>query len=188
MKQLFKLFLLVSILLYVPVSSKAQDKRIFSAGLSNDYGFGKDFNNFATTFKLNYYLFDNFRVAPSFSYYLDKNDMKMRAFSFNFNYLIPGFLSNAFPTADQRVVFYPIAGFCIANIAARRTVCEECTRGSSSSNYLYYFGFDFGAGIDYDLPTLLPVLKDMTANFEVQYQIVENFSRPQFLLGIIYNF
>jgi hypothetical protein len=184
MKRLFELFLMVGVLFSVSAFSDAQDKRVFSAGLSHDYGLGKDFNNFATTFKLNYYLFDNFRVAPSFSYYLNKNDMKMRAFSFNFNYLLPDLLSDIVP----RVVFYPIAGFCIANIAAKKTVCEECAKGSSGSNYLYYFGFDFGAGIDYDLPTLLPVLKDMTANFEVQYQAVENFSRPQFLLGIIYNF
>jgi hypothetical protein len=172
MKRLFELFLLFGILFFASTFSNAQDKRVFSAGLSYDYGFGKDFNNFAATFKLNYYPFDNFRVAPSFSYYLNKNDMKMNAFSFNFNYLLSGLL----PDMAPRVVFYPIAGFCIANVAA------------SGSNYLYHFGFDFGVGIDYDLPTLLPVLKDMTVNFEVQYQAIENFSRPQSFLGIIYNF
>jgi hypothetical protein len=189
MKQLFKLFLLVNILLNFSLSSNAQEKKFFSVGVSNDYGFGGNFNNHATTFKLNYYPVDNFRIAPSYSYYLDKNSMKMRAFSFNFNYLFPDFLSNIFPSLNnQSMVFYPLAGFYIVNASEKKAVCKECSSGGSpGSDYLYNFGFDFGVGVDYDLPTSLPVLKDVTVNFEMQYQAVERFSRPQILLGIIYN-
>ncbi|MDR2679320.1 MAG: hypothetical protein LBC47_00765 [Tannerella sp.] len=59
---------------------------------------------------------------------------------------------------------------------------------ASGSNYSYYFGFNYGVGLDYDLSESTPVLQNMTANFEIRYQTIENYRRPQLLLGIIYDF
>jgi hypothetical protein len=98
--------------------------------------------------------------------------------------MFPNLVPRIFPVIKSHgVCFYPVAGFRIAN-----TDRPNRYTAASGANYAYNFGFDFGIGIDYDLPTLLPVLQDMTANFEIQYQAVEIFSRPQLLFGIMYNF
>jgi hypothetical protein len=166
-----------------------QKEKIFSAGISADYGFGEEVNNFAATVKLHYYPFQKFRMVPSFSYYSNKNDARMNIFSFNFNYLFPDLISDFFPTTqNNNVIFYPVAGFCIANVA--KSACPTCSKkkSNSASNYFYNFGFNFGAGIDYDLQALLSAFRDVTANFEIQYQILENYVRPQISLGIVYDF
>lgn len=159
--------------------------------MSTDYGFGESFNNYASTIRLNYFLFEEFRISPSFSYYFSKNNMKMNVFSFNFHYVFSSLIPHYFPVMkNQGLYFYPVAGFCIANIDRPKSVCSGCSTNAipSGANYVYNFGFDFGAGVDYDLPTLLPVLRDMNVNFEIQYQALEEFSRPQLLFGIMYNF
>jgi hypothetical protein len=189
--KLFRKLFLICVLIFLTHFSYAQKEKVFSVGLSSDLGFGKDLNNFSSTIKLNYYLFSNFRIVPSFSLYPPKENSKMNAFAFNFNYLFPNAASNIFLTDRRGIVFYPVAGFYIANIAKGRRACASCSAnasGGAAPNYSYYFGFDFGAGLDYDLPTSTPGWRDVTANFEIQYKIIENYGRPQLSLGLIYNF
>jgi hypothetical protein len=184
-------FLLIFIFVLFSFFCFAQNGRKLSLGLGTDYGFGKDFNNYASTVKLNYYLFEKFRISPSFSYFFNKNNMEMSVFSFNFHYLFPDLVPRIFPIMkNQSVCFYPVAGFCIASIDRPKKLCSDCSTSTvaSRANYVYNFGFDFGMGLDYDLPTLLPILRDMTVSFEFQYQIVDIYSRPQLLFGIMYNF
>ena len=191
MKLFFERGLILLVFIFVSFFSIAQKEKKISVGVSTDYGFGKDYNNYASTVKLNYHLFEEFRISPSFSYYFNMNNTKMNIFSFNFHYLFPNLISQIFPGMEnQGLCFYPLAGFCVANISKPRKGCSDCSSysGTSDANYMYHFGFDFGAGIDYDLPTLLPVLRDMSANFEIQYQAAEKYVRPQLLFGIMYNF
>jgi hypothetical protein len=191
MKLYFEKILMISVFFSVSFFCFAQNEKTVSVGMSTDYGFGKRFNNYASAVRLNYFLFEEFRISPSFSCYFSKDDVRMNVFSFNFQYLFPHLISRIFPAmSNYDLCFYPVAGFCIAGIDRPKRVCADCsaTAISSGSSYAYNFGFDFGAGIDYDLPTLLPVLRNMTANFEIQYQALENYSRPQLLLGIMYNF
>ncbi|MDR1525515.1 MAG: hypothetical protein LBS79_09740 [Tannerella sp.] len=186
--ELFRKVFLIYVLMFLSYFCYAQKRKVFSAGISTDCGFGKELNNFSSTAKLRYYLFDNFRIAPSFSFYFPKEDSRMNAFAFNFHYLFPGLAADIFLSDRKGIVFYPVAGFYIANAAKGKRVCSTCSTNAVASNYSYYFGFDFGAGLDYDLPTSAPVWQDMTANFEIQYQAVENYRRPQLSLGLIYNF
>jgi hypothetical protein len=191
MKLYIEKILLTTVFFSVSFFCWAQNERKISVGMSTDYGFGKNFNNYASTLRLSYFLFEEFRISPSFSYYFSKDDMRMNVFSFDFHYLFPDLISHIFPVMDNyNIYFYPVAGFCIANIDKPKRACSDCSTNSSSSgsNYAYNFGFDFGAGVDYDLPTLLPVLRNMTTNFELQYQAMENYNRPQLLFGIMYNF
>lgn len=189
MKLFIKKICLTFLFIFSAYFCSSQKEKVLSAGISSGYGFGEELNNFATTLKLNYYLFQDIRIAPSFSFYLNKNNTTMNVFSFNFNYLFPYLISDFFPVMQSKsMTFYPIAGFCIASIKSRRA-CSTCSEGFSyTSNYSYRFGFDFGVGIDYDLPILLPVFEDMAANFEIQLQMLENYVRPQLMVGLIYNF
>jgi hypothetical protein len=191
MELFFKKILLVLAFVCLPLFCFAQKEKKISVGVSTDYGFGKDINNYASTIKLNYYLFKEFRISPSFSHYLNKEHMKMNIFSFNFHYMLPNLVSHIFPVMENNgLCFYPVVGFCIADVDQPRKRCATCSEYSNTSgaNYVYNFGFDFGAGIDYELPTLLPVLRNMTASFEIQYQAIENYGRPQLLFGIMYDF
>jgi hypothetical protein len=179
---------LASFLIFLSCFCYSQKEKVLSVGIGSNYGLGKNINNFAATIMINYYPVQDIRLVPSFSFYFNKNDMNMNVFSFNFNYLFPDLISNFFPVMQNKnITFYPLAGFCIANITSGKT-CSTCSRGSSSLNYFYKFGFDFGVGIEYDLPVLFPIFEDMTANFEMQYQILENYARPQLLFGLVYNF
>jgi hypothetical protein len=184
MKSFSEKFLLILIFVSLSFFCFAKNGRTLSIGMSNEYGFGKDFNNYASTVKLNYYLLHKFRISPSFSYFFIKDNMRMSIFSFKIHYMFPNLVPRIFSVMkNYGAYFYPVAGFCIANI-------DQPNRytAASGANYVYNFGFDFEIGIDYDLLTLLPVLQDMTANFEIQYQAVKTFSRPQLLFGIMYNF
>ncbi|HCC51338.1 MAG TPA: hypothetical protein DEQ30_04200 [Porphyromonadaceae bacterium] len=191
MKTCFSKLLLLLVFFSGSFFCLAQKEKKVSVEISTDYGFGKDFNNYASTVRLNYFLIEKFRISPSFSYYFNKDNKKMNIFSFNFHYVFSDLIPKLFPVMeDQGLYFYPVAGFCIANLDYPKRNCSNCseTVTSSGSNYTYNFGFDFGAGVDYDLPTLLPVLRDMSANFEIQYQALEQYNRPQLSFGIMYNF
>jgi opacity protein-like surface antigen len=188
MKLFIRKICLTSFLFCLTCFCYSQKEKIISAGISSGYGFGGEINNLVTTIKLNYYPSQEIRIVPSFSFYLNNDYTNMNIFSFNFNYLFPDLISDFFSiTQNKGITFYPVAGFCVANIKSRGT-CSTCSKSSSTSSYFYKFGFDLGAGIDYDLPTLLPVFKDMTVNFELQYQILENYTRSQLMVGLIYNF
>ena len=162
-----------------------------SVGLSLDYGFGKDANKRASTLRFNYNILDDFRVAPSFSYYINEDGKKMHMFSFNFHYLFRDLMPDIIPvTKNQGLCLYPIAGFCVANISDTKRPCSSCSLSDYNPNtsYLSSFGFDFGVGVEYELPTLLPLLRDMSAVFEAQYHALDDFGRPSFAFGVLYGF
>jgi hypothetical protein len=189
MKLFIRKICLIALFIVSTYFCYSQKERVLSAGVSAGYGFGKEINNFATTIKLNYYPFQDIRVAPSFSFYLNKNNTSINIFSFNFNYLFPDLISGFFPVMQNKnMTLYPVVGFCIANIGSKRG-CLTCSESSSfTSFYSYRFGFDFGVGIDYDLSVLFPIFRDMDANFEMQYQLLESYVRIQLMVGLVYNF
>ena len=169
----------------------SQKESKVSAGISLDYSLMNDYNNYASTVHLNYHLYDKVRIAPSFSYYFDKGAMKMRAFSFNFHYLMPELATKISPVfKNQGICLYPLAGFFISSFSGPVRGCNSCVIMSavSETNYTHNFGFDFGVGAEYELPTMLPLLRNMHMMFEVKYFIVDDYSRPSFTFGLLYDF
>ncbi len=161
-----------------------------SVGLSLNYAFGKEFNNYASAIHFSYNILDHIRVAPSFSYYLNKDEMEMKLFTLGFHYLFPDMISNLFPSMkNQGLCLYPIFGFSIVNASGPKSDCYSCSIGSGyNSSSLNNFGFDFGVGVEYELPTLLPVFREMAVNFEIEYFAVENYSRSSIGFGLLYYF
>ena len=191
MKLLFKKIILVFIISLFSFSCFCQSEGDISLGINLDYGFGANFNNHAATLRFNYNFLEKVRVAPSFSYFLNKESMDMKAFSLNFHYLFPNLISKYIPAAKKHsILFYPIAGFFISSSSKLKKECYACTSDDfdPASNYVYNFGFDFGVGVEYRLPTLLPLLRNMSMNFETQYIIVDSYSRPLVSFGLLYNF
>jgi hypothetical protein len=162
-----------------------------SLAVSMDYGFGEYFNNRAATLRLNYNLSEHFRVAPSFSKFLNKENMRMSSVSFDFHYLFSDDNFNAFPKLkNQGIYYYPVFGFHIISASGIRGRCTSCSieqirYGENSS---YNFGFDFGVGVEYELPTLYNVFRNMSVNTELLYLTVENYYRPLVRFGLLYYF
>lgn len=185
----YTLILFFSLFSIFCLSQKTGD---IALGLSLDYAGGSNHNNYASTLHFRYNLFDNFRVAPQFSYYLNKDDMKMKTFAFNFHYLFPKMASTLFPSLNnQNIYFYPLAGFFIAGITESNANCSSCSadtnvnyRTKSENN----FGFDFGVGAEYRLPSSSFFFKNASVCFEIQYQLLGMYNRPSFLSGLLYNF
>ena len=172
-------------------NSYSQKEGEVALGLSSNYGFGSDFNNYASNFRIDYNLFERFRISPSFTYYFKKSNMKMIDFSINFHYLFPELLSNYFMVLKNNdICFYPITGFLISNFTNSKNKCNSCfdEENNKSIKYLFNFGFDIGAGVEYKLPTLLPTLRKMYLNFEMKYQLTDNYSRPALAFGALYKF
>ena len=166
----------------ITVSSHCQKKNDFSAEISLDYGFGKNFNNRATSISARYNLFDFIRIAPAYSYFLKKDYMKMNAITFNFHYLFSDKNANIIPyLRNQGLYYYPILGFNVVNSTRSYPV-------TNNSNYSYSFGFNSGIGVEYELPTLQNVFRNMSVNFEIQYIAVDKMYRPLLHFGLIYYF
>ena len=172
-------------------SVMSQNTGRFSIGSSLDYGAGKNFNNFAGAVQINYNLAERVRLSPSFSYFLNKEKMKMSAIALNVHYLFPKSAENIFPILKgQEILLYPLAGFYISNFSGKRKICNACTADEveNEPRFRTNFGFDFGAGIEYEIPTLLPLLRDMSLNFEIRYQLLDNYRRPLVSFGLLYDF
>ena len=167
-----------------------KEKRI-SLGTSLDYGAGKNFNNHGTTLYFNYRLLEKVRISPLFTYFINKDEMKMKSFALNFHYLLPELAENLFPVfKNHDVTLYPVAGFLISSIGNNKKDCSTCyvngpmIRKRSSNN----FGFDFGFGVEYKIPTLLPFLCNMNLKLELKYQTLDSYSRPLASFGLLYDF
>ena len=191
MKSFFKKSILVFFLSSFSLYCFSQREGQIALGVSLDYGIGKDINNNAVALHFNYNLLEKVRVAPSYSFFFKKEEMKMQTFSLDFHYLFPEILSKHLPeTKNQGICLYPIAGFLISTFSGPGKECSTCSVSNhvDDPNYIYNFGFNFGVGLEYKIPTLLPLLKDMLLNLEMKYQIVDSYERPLVAFGLMYNF
>ena len=185
--------LVIAFIIYLSSFSSlySQNEQQVSVGTNLDYGFGKDFNNFAASLNINYTILQKVRISPVFSLFLKKDNRKMRTFDMNFNYLLPNLAEKIMPILRENgIVFYPIAGFIISGISDYKITCYTCSENNSTfyTGFIYSFGFNFGAGIEYELPTILPLFRNMKVNFEAKYQTFDNYSRPLISFGLINDF
>jgi len=160
----------------------SQNKNDLSAETSFNYGFGKYFNNRSASICIKYNLFDFLRITSSYSYFIPKTRKKMSELSFNFHYLFSDKNSNIIPVLkNQGIYYYPILGFNVVNSTRSNQIINR-------SNYSFAFGFNGGVGVEYELPTLQNVFRDMAVNFEIQYIAVDKMYRPFLRFGFVYYF
>ena len=191
MKLSLRLTLLLNALVGLSVFCSAQSERDFSLAISLDYGFGRYFNNRAGTLSLNYNLFKQLRLSPSFSCFAERNNLKMSAFTFDFIYLISGNNNNLFPSIKNKGIFYyPIFGFCLVNSSGISTYCPQCASYERPNNkqLILNSGFDFGFGVEYRLPMLQEPCRNMSVKCDAVYIFVEDNYRPLLRFGLLYNF
>ena len=167
----------------------SQKEKDFSIGLGSDLSFGGGYNNFATSIKVTYNILDKIRIVPAYSYYIKKEMQNMYTISFDFNYLPQNISTKIFPKLKEGIlVIYPIAGFFIINYSKKWNVCNTCSieMNNPGSSYDSKFGFDFGVGAEYKIPSKVIFLKKSRVFFETKYITIEKFYRPLISCGLFY--
>ena len=190
-KVFFRKHILVLFLSFYSYNCFSQKAGDFSIGVSCDYGFGV-INNYASTLRANYNLLDKLRISPSYSYYIVRDDTKMQSFSLNLHYICTEMLYNVLPIIKESDInIYPVAGIVVSNRSHPKNRCNSCSVSAGpigGYSYALNFGLDIGAGVEYKLPTLQPILRDASLCFEVQYHILDGYERTLFAFGINYKF
>ena len=168
----------------------SQKEKEFKIGLGSDLCLGSEYNNFATSARITYNILDRFRVVPAYAVYLKKEKKNMNTISFDFNYLIPNVSKKAFPKSSEEIFFiYPTVGFFILNYSNSENIrCDECSTMPSynGKNFDSNFGFNFGAGAEWKLPSSSKFLKKSSLFLEMKYVTVEKYTRLLFSSGLLY--
>ena len=151
-----RLCLLTVVLLISLTTVSAQQQGEKSIGINAGYGSEIESYKLGVNFKYNFS--DQFRVAPSFEYYLERRGLSFWDANADANYLV---------YVGDGINAYPLAGLTLM-------------RGSSKSFSNTEFGVNLGGGIDFRLVDALDF------NIEAKYQILDNWSQFALCLGISY--
>lgn len=201
MKKIF----MIAVMALATLTVSAQDKP-FAVGINVNYGLNKNYKNLGFGAKFQYEFVENFRAEASGNYFLKKDHCTMWDASINFHYLIPIAdnlkiyplvgatllgakvdLGDAIGSAydDAKAAFISAGGSAADFDAYWPTIKQQAeaayrNRGGSTSETK--FGFNAGAGIEYNLS------ENFKINFEAKYQYVKNYDRPVLSIGAAYCF
>ena len=159
-----KFIVLFSMMFFIMGSAFAQ-KGIQAAGVHLSYG--TEIESFGIGLKYQYNITDNIRLEPSMNYFFENNDIDQFDINANAHYL--------FPMASN-VRVYPLAGLTFARWSFPQLI------GGKFSNDATRLGINIGGGAEMDITDKLML------NFELKYQLVNDFDQAIFNLGIAYMF
>jgi len=159
-----KFIVLFSMMFFIMGSAFAQ-KGIQAAGVHLSYG--TEIESFGIGIKYQYNITDNIRLEPSMNYFFENNGIDQFDINANAHYL--------FPMASN-VRIYPLAGLTFARWSFPQLI------GGKFSNDATRLGINFGGGAEMDITDKLML------NFELKYQLVNDFDQAIFNLGIAYMF
>ena len=156
-----KFIVLFSMMFFIMGSAFAQ-KGIQAAGVHLSYG--TKIESFGIGVKYQYNITDNIRLEPSMNYFFANNNVDMFDINANVHYL--------FPMASN-IRIYPLAGLTFAKWNSSLIGGET---------HLTRLGVNIGGGAEMDITDKLML------NFELKYQLVNDFDQAIFNLGIAYMF
>ena len=159
-----KLIVLFSMMFFIMGNAFAQ-KGIQAAGVHLSYG--TEIESFGIGLKYQYNITDNIRLEPSMNYFFENNGIDQFDINANAHYL--------FPMASN-VRVYPLAGLTFARWSFPQLI------GGKFSNDATRLGINIGGGAEMDITDKLML------NFELKYQLVNDFDQAIFNLGIAYMF
>ena len=159
-----KFIVLFSMMFFIMGSAFAQ-KGIQAAGVHLSYG--TEIESFGIGLKYQYNITDNIRLEPSMNYFFENNGIDQFDINANAHYL--------FPMASN-VRVYPLAGLTFARWSFPQLI------GGKFSNDATRLGINIGGGAEMDITDKLML------NFELKYQLVNDFDQAIFNLGIAYMF
>jgi len=169
-------FIIAFAMLYV-VNVQAQEKGDMAAGADLVYGTGDSFSNYGIGAKFRWSYSDQIRLEPSFTYYMEKDNISMWDLSVNAHYLLP----------VNKLFVYPLAGIGVLGTEATVEIPNMSyggiiVPGSSNNTSSSDFAFNLGGGIEY------PINENLSANFELKYKIAPDWNRTLLSAGIAYKF
>ena len=159
-----KFIVLFSMMFFIMGNAFAQ-KGIQAAGVHLSYG--TEIESFGIGLKYQYNITDNIRLEPSMNYFFENNGIDQFDINANAHYL--------FPMASN-VRVYPLAGLTFARWSFPQLI------GGKFSNDATRLGINIGGGAEMDITNKLML------NFELKYQLVNDFDQAIFNLGIAYMF
>ena len=159
-----KFVVLFSMMFFIMGNAFAQ-KGIQAAGVHLSYG--TEIESFGIGLKYQYNITDNIRLEPSMNYFFENNGIDQFDINANAHYL--------FPMASN-VRVYPLAGLTFARWSFPQLI------GGKFSNDATRLGINIGGGAEMDITDKLML------NFELKYQLVNDFDQAIFNLGIAYMF
>ena len=159
-----KFIVLFSMMFFIMGSAFAQ-KGIQTAGVHLSYG--TEIESFGIGVKYQYNITNNIRLEPSMNYFFENNGIDQFDINTNAHYL--------FPMASN-VRVYPLAGLTFARWSFPQLI------GGKFSNDATRLGINIGGGAEMDITDKLML------NFELKYQLVNDFDQAIFNLGIAYMF
>ena len=159
-----KFIVLFSMMFFIMGNAFAQ-KGIQAAGVHLSYG--TEIESFGIGLKYQYNITDNIRLEPSMNYFFENNGIDQFDINANAHYL--------FPMASN-VRIYPLVGLTFARWSFPQLI------GGKFSNDATRLGINIGGGAEMDITDKLML------NFELKYQLVNDFDQAIFNLGIAYMF
>lgn len=157
-----KLFVLFSMMFFVMSSAFAQ-KGIQATGIQLNYG--TEISSIGIGLKYQYNITNEIRLEPSVNYYFENDGLDMFDINANVHYLLP---------MSSNVRVYPLAGLSYSKWSA-----DAGNGWEVSTNKL---GLNLGGGAEFDIN------KDLMMNFEVKYQLINDFDQAVISMGIAYMF
>lgn len=154
-----KRILMMAMVAMSTVFAFGQSKGDVAIGGNLLYGAKSNYTNFGIGAKMQWSVTDNIRIEPGANYFFKKDYVSMYDVNINAHYL--------FPVAD-RFKLYPLAGIVFVGV--------KLDGFDTDTN----MGFNLGGGAEYALTERLSM------NFEAKYQLVDNWNRPVFSIGLAY--
>jgi outer membrane autotransporter barrel domain len=167
-----KLGLLVAAIIISATTVFAQ-KGEKSVGVNLGYGLDIESVKIGANFKYNFT--DEIRVAPSFDYFLKKNNVTMWAVNADANYLF---------NVAEGIKVYPLAGLALVGVSFDGFSYDLGPGMSIESDGVSNteLGINLGAGADFRLTEVIDF------NVEAKYQIVDNWNQLVLSVGVSYKF
>jgi len=161
MKKVFLLLVFCSLCSLTRLS--AQFEGTFGMGVHA--GYGATINSPGAGVHMHYYRTNNLRLAPAFTYYLERRGESMWMAETDAHYMLPVSFSAS---------LYPIAGIHYSNWGYDAVKAGDALAGNRTSHRL---GANLGIGFQHDIGYRV------RANFELKYQFIRDFSQVVFMAG-----
>ena len=127
--------------------------------------FGTETNSVGAGLHIHYYWTNNLRMAPSATFFIPQNDVRMWKAEFDLHVVAPLTFST---------VVYPIVGVSFTNRRSEASPQEEDVPSWTN----HHFGGNFGVGIQHDIMYRLRV------NFEIKHHMIRDRSQVGIMVGI----
>ena len=135
-------------------------------GIGFQAGYATEINSLGAGMHIHYYRTNNLRIAPSFTYFIERKGENMWMIDADAHYIVPVSLTAS---------LYPIAGIHYSKWSFDSI--NESAADASESKVKHRPGANLGLGFQHDIGYRV------RANFELKYQFIKDYSQVVFMAG-----